>query len=165
MWWATTAHMQERARIEDQGRWAVLVLAVMAAAASLFAIGFELHQAKGVSGAGAALPVALAVATILLSWLFVHTVFALHYAHEYFGEAKSGGHYDMRGGLEFPGEKKPDYWDFLYFAAVIAATCQVSDVEVTGRTMRRLVLAHGVFAFLFNTMILAFAINIAAGLI
>src|SRR5438309_1419820 len=69
------------------------------------------------------------------------------------------------GGLAFPGEANPDYWDFLYFSFVVGMTCQVSDVEVTGRVMRRLTLGHGIIAFLFNTVILALSINLLAGLL
>lgn len=165
MWGATREQMQSRARNEDEGRWGVLTLAVAAGAASLLAIGFELHAARDLKGAGAAFHVALAAGTILLSWFFVHTNFALHYAHEYYGDRATKNGMESRGGLCFPDEESPDYLDFLYFSFVIGATCQVSDVQVTGRVLRRLVLAHGVLAFIFNTMILALAINIAAGLI
>ncbi|MBV9521722.1 MAG: DUF1345 domain-containing protein, partial [Alphaproteobacteria bacterium] len=71
----------------------------------------------------------------------------------------------VAGGLAFPGEARPDYWDFLYFAFVVGMTCQVSDVQVTSRAMRRLTLIHGIVAFFFNTVILALTINIAAGLL
>lgn len=162
---ATREQMQSRARNEDEGRWGILAVAVAAAATSLLAIGFELNTARELKGAEAAYHVALAAGTILLSWFFVHTNFALHYAHEYYGERATKSGMETRGGLCFPGETSPDYLDFLYFSFVIGATCQVSDVQVTGRTLRRLVLAHGVLAFIFNTMILALAINIAAGLI
>ncbi len=165
MWQASPEQMRLRARKEDEGRWAVLVLAATAGAASLLAIGFELHAARELRGAAAAYHVGLAAGTIILSWFFVHSNFALHYAHEYYGDAESKDGKGTRGGLSFPGEKSPDYWDFIYFSFVIGATCQVSDVQVTGRDLRRLVLAHGVLAFIFNTMILALAINIAAGLI
>lgn len=155
--------MRQRARREDAGRWAVLALAVAAGAAGLLAIGSELRAARELEGAALAYHVALTTGTIALSWFFVHTNFALRYAHEYYGDAGSTD--GTRGGLEFPGGQSPDYWDFLYFSFVIGATSQVSDVQVTGRGLRRLVLAHGVLAFIFNTMILALAINIAAGLI
>ncbi len=66
------------------------------------------------------------------------------------------------GGLEFPSENQPDYWDFMYFSYVVGMTCQVSDVQITGRYLRRLALIHGVVAFFFNTIILALTINILA---
>lgn len=162
---ATPEHMRLRARIEDEGRFAVLALVAAAASASLLAIGFELHTARSMAGSAAGFRVGLAAGTILLAWLLVHTVFALHYAHEYYGVGASGSGEKTREGLAFPDERQPDYWDFLYFSFVIGATCQVSDVQVTSRALRRLVLTHGALAFVFNTIVLALAINIAAGLI
>ena len=99
--------------------------------------------------------VLLAGVTIFLSWVFVHVIFALHYAHEF---------YDMHapGGLAFPGEHEPDYWDFIYFSFVIGMTSQVSDVTVTGQRLRRVVAAHGVLSFVFNVALLALSINLAA---
>ena len=101
----------------------------------------------------------LAVATILLSWTFIHVIFALHYAHEYYGEGAKGG------GLSFPGDDRPDYWDFVYFSFVIGMTFQVSDVQVTSKLLRRIVVAHGVLSFFFSVTILALAVNLAAGLV
>ncbi|MER3478716.1 MAG: DUF1345 domain-containing protein, partial [Leptolyngbya sp. ERB_1_2] len=68
-------------------------------------------------------------------------------------------------GIDFPGDVEPDYWDFLYFSFVIGMTSQVSDTNITSRSIRRLALGHGVLAFFFNTTILAMSINIIAGLI
>ena len=75
------------------------------------------------------------MATIVLSWAFVHTIFALHYAHEFYGEGRDR----QIGGLKFPGTEAPDYWDFLYFSLVIAMTSQVSDVAITSQVIRRVV--------------------------
>ena len=169
---ADPERVRRRARLEDEGRWAVLILAVAAAGACLVAIGTELHAARQAAGGNIELRLAFAGGTILLAWLFVHTSFAIHYGHEFYRDAKSnrpeksGGDETQGnqtpGGLIFPEEDRPDYWDFLYFSFVLGATCQVSDVQVTSRMLRRLVLAHGVLAFIFNTLILALAINIAA---
>jgi uncharacterized membrane protein len=79
----------------------------------------------------------LAVATVILSWAFTHTVFALHYAYEFYGEGQRAN------GLRFPGDNRPDYWDFIYFSFVIGTTLQVSDVAVTNRWIRHSVSAHG----------------------
>jgi uncharacterized membrane protein len=101
-----------------------------------------------------------------LSWGFAHLLFAIHYAHAFYDDSPTA--HDPKAvarGLEFPGEKDPDYWDFLYFSFVVGMTCQVSDVQVTGRLMRRLTLGHGIIAFLFNTVILALSINLLAGLL
>jgi uncharacterized membrane protein len=101
-----------------------------------------------------------AVATVLLSWAFVHSIFAVHYAHEFYRKGTTAS------GLEFPGgDATPDYSDFFYFSFVIGMTFQVSDVQVTNRSIRRAVLAHGIVAFLFNVALLAIIINVAAGAI
>jgi uncharacterized membrane protein len=152
---ADVSHIRHHAAMEDEGRVAVLVFVSSAALASLGAIVALLSEAAGGSRAPAQL--ALAIATILLSWIFTHTMFALHYAYEYYAEDK-----ERAAGLDFPGDSDPDYWDFIYFAFVVGTTAQTSDVDVTGRTVRRTVAAHGVISFLFNTALLALTVNIAA---
>jgi uncharacterized membrane protein len=142
--------IRRRAALQDEGRFVILMLVAGAALASLGAIVWQLGAGRMPSH------LALATATILLSWMFVHVIFALHYAHEFYA---AGGH---GAGLTFPGGEEPDYWDFLYFSLVIGMTSQVSDVAVTGRTIRRTVAAHGVVSFLFNAALIALTVNIAA---
>ena len=168
-WWmmsrATPQKMRRSAQRQDENRLAILTLVVAAACASVLAIGFMLKDKKGISTSLLTLHVALSGVTIVASWLLIHTMFALHYAHLYYRDRKDTANEGMAEGLEFPGEKQPDYWDFLYFSFVIGMTSQVSDVEVTSRPLRRLALVHGVLSFFFNTAILAMSINIIAGLI
>jgi uncharacterized membrane protein len=158
---STVGGIKERARIEDERKRTVLLLGSASAVAVLVALGVELHQAKLLPPARAGLHVALATATIVLAWFFMNTLFALHYAHEYYAHGDTG----PAGGLRFPGEEEPDYWDFVYFSFVVGMTFQVSDVAVESRVLRRLVVAHGALAFFFNVGVLALAINIAAGMI
>jgi uncharacterized membrane protein len=158
--------LRYRAQIEDASKWAILALMIAAALASLLSIAFVLHEAKNQTGWVADEHVLIAGGTILLSWGFAHLLFAIHYAHAFYDDSPTA--HDPKAvarGLEFPGEKDPDYWDFLYFSFVVGMTCQVSDVQVTGRLMRRLTLGHGIIAFLFNTVILALSINLLAGLL
>lgn len=150
--------LQRRADQEDEGAALILGLALVASVASLVAIGVELKVVKEAEGPHAA-RLALVGATILLSWLFVHAMFALHYAHDFYA-----GDNDRRG-LAFPATAEPDYWDFLYFSFNLGAAAQTSDVQVEARRMRRLVLLHTVLSFLFNTTVLALAINVGAGLL
>jgi uncharacterized membrane protein len=147
---ADVGHIRRRALVQDEGRFVILVLIVSAALASLGAILAQLGAGRAPGN------LALAMLTILLSWAFVHVIFALHYAHEFYAAKPRGG------GLTFPGGEEPDYWDFLYFSLVIGMTSQVSDVAVTGRTIRRTVAAHGVVSFLFNAALIALTVNIAA---
>jgi uncharacterized membrane protein len=144
-----------RSAHQDEGRITILVLVVASALASLFAILAELGGAHRDPA-----HLVLAAVTILLSWAFTHTIFALHYAHEYYDEKTHKG-----GGLNFPGEGAPDYWDFMYFSFVVGMTSQVSDVAVASSALRRQVAVHGVVSFIFNVTLLALMVNIAAGAI
>jgi len=154
--------LRQRARRLDPRRWVILALLIAAATVSLFALGFTLHKEPGETPATLALRLLLTGLTVAASWTLAHTTFALHYAHHYYGDGPAPGAADDRGGLAFPGEELPDYWDFLYFSFVVGMTCQVSDVQVTSRAMRRLTLLHGVLSFFFNTVILALAVNLLA---
>lgn len=153
-------HVRRRASREDDGALVVLALTVASAVASVAAIFIELINVNDLPRPAQTLYLALVVGTIVLSWAFTHTVFALHYAHEFYVEDSKS-----HPKLEFPGSEQPDYFDFLYFAFVIGMTSQTSDVQITSSSMRRLVLIHGVITFFFNTTLLAIAINIAAGLV
>jgi uncharacterized membrane protein len=150
---ATAERMRQKARQQDAGRWGILWSGVAFSAVVLVALGTELQSGKS----GGLLAIAIAAASIMLSWLFLNTLFALHYAHGYYGEYGK-----PHEGLDFPGTKEPDYWDFAYFAFVIGMTFQVSDVQVTSRYLRRMVLLHGVIAFFFNVFIIAVSVNIVA---
>jgi uncharacterized membrane protein len=150
--------VRARARALDQSSTVIFVLIIVAAAASLGALGFVLQKPDGAT----APRVLVATLAVAAAWLMVHTMFALHYAHFYYGDDPDREGDDERGGLLFPGHAPPDYWDFFYYAFVVGMTCQVSDVQVTTRGMRRLTLAHGVLSFFFNTGVLALAVNIIA---
>ena len=102
--------------------------------------------------------------TIVGSWLLVHTMFAVQYAHSYYKYINRNHSEEITAGLDFPNNDYPDYWEFLYYSFVIGMTSQVSDVE-TLREMRRLTLLHSILSFFFNTTILAMSINIIASLI
>jgi uncharacterized membrane protein len=154
---AETKSMKRRAALQDEHRIPILALSIAAVGFSLFATGYELHFAKTMLGGAAGWRIGLAALTIVLSWVFTHTIFALHYAHEYYDEPE-------RPRLVFPGGGAPDYTDFLYYAFVVGMTFQVSDVQVAEHWTRRLTLIHGVLSFFFNTVILALAINLAASL-
>jgi uncharacterized membrane protein len=159
---STTDHMRLRAATQDPGR-SILLAAIIAG--SLVSVVGLLTIQKALKGGieAAAAPLLTIVSTIVLSWLLVHAVFSLHYAHAYYGPATEEDDADgLIGGLEFPEEPKPDYWDFMYFSFVVGMTCQVSDVQISGRQLRRLALFHGIVSFFFNTIILALTINILA---
>jgi uncharacterized membrane protein len=155
--------MKRRALAHDDGGRLIFPLTVIAAVASVVALGAELSDAKGQPGGD--LRAALAAGTVILSWLFMQVVFAMHYAHVYYlaCETDADAH---RGGLDFGyGEEEPDYWDFLHFAIVIGATSQTADIVFKSKQMRRIGTLHSLIAFGFNTAILATMINLAANLI
>jgi uncharacterized membrane protein len=155
---STLNEIRRRAAIQDEGAAALLVLTPAAAIASLAAIVVEVGNPETAAGWT---ELAFGMGTILLSWLFLHIVFALHYAHEYYGERSD----DQIGGLKFPGQQGPDYWDFVYFSFVIAMTSQVSDVAITSKVIRRVATVHGVLSFFFNVSVLALTVNMVSNLI
>ncbi len=154
-------HLQLTAKANADSMTAVLLLAVIGAAASLVAIAQEQAQVKlGLNALQGAPYLVLAITTVVGSWLLLPIEFALAYASIYHTAD------DCPHGLEFPGDEgHPDYMDFMYFAITLAATSQTSDVAVSSRPMRRLVLVHALLSFVFNTCVLALTINILAGLI
>lgn len=164
---STVDHMRARAAMQDEGRGVVLLLTIGALVFSMVSIALELHGAKDMPPERALSHVGLAAASIICSWMVTHTMFALHYAHGFYTDPDPNDEdsEDHVGGLDIPGCKHPDYWDFLYFSFTIGMTFQTSDTQITARTLRRETLAHSVVSFFFNTVILALSINIAAGLL
>jgi uncharacterized membrane protein len=156
VWRSGLTHIKRNAALQDDGRFVILMVAAIGAFASIAAIVFELGASHHSASA-----LTLATVTIALSWAAVHTIFALHYAHEFYRGAKPGG-------LQFPSgdqHETPDYWDFVYFSFVIGMTAQVSDVGITDKTIRRTATAHGIVSFIYNTALVALMVNIAASAI
>ena len=162
MWSGAKADARVDSRPEDEGQEALLVLAVVAGTAAVGAIVWELGPVKDMPPWGKTEHLLLVGATILSAWTFIHVMFALHYAGAYYSPVDNGG---ICGGLRFPGEGEPDWGEFTYQAFVIGCAFATADVNVTTSEMRRVVLAHSIVAFAFNTVIVALTINIAAGLI
>ena len=146
--------IKREAGIERESRIAILVAVIFGAVFSLLALFIERSVSIGLS-----------IATIFLSWLLIHTVFAIYYAHEFHSEAGAGTRGGGGGGLKFPGDPTPHYLDFLYFSFVVGTTNQTSDTEVTSRAMRRVVMIHGILSFFLETAVIALAVNLAAQLV
>lgn len=164
---ASETSMRARAEQEDEGRFLILLLATLAAAVSFGAIVSEMGIVKQSTGMARGLHLALVFLTIACAWTFVHLVFALHYAHEFYDRIDAAGPDEARqhGGLKIPGTDQPGYDDFLYFSFIIGVAGQTADIAITTRAMRRVSLAHSIIAFVFNATVLALAINIAASLL
>ena len=158
---SSSENIRQRAIEQDEGAYAVLLVVVIAVVASLLAIVEELSVVRKLGSPARVGHIALAALTVVMSWAFMHLMFAVHYAHDYYLNLSR----KLPAGLEFPGDDAPDYGDFLYLAGVIGTSGQTADVSLTTRAMRRLGLAHCVLAFFFNTSVLALTINIAANLL
>ena len=144
----TPAALRRHAELSDEGVPLIAALALGSVALSLTAIGHALSRGSGMEAA-------LAVASVPLGWLTLHVLAAFHYAALWYQRGAKG--------LSFPGTETPDAWDFLYFSLTIGMTAQVSDVVVERGSMRRLVLAHGVVSFFYNTVIVALSVNAVIG--
>jgi uncharacterized membrane protein len=153
---------------QDSSRVVIYLFVVVASFVSLFAILFLLHTAgKTASSSELTLHFIVSCSCIVCSWVLVHTIFTLRYAHLYYRTAGNGrsGKSQPQPGLEFPNETEPDYLDFTYFSFVIGMTFQVSDVTISSREIRRLALIHALLSFIFNTLLVALTINVVASVI
>ena len=148
----------EASRLDDSAL-AISLFAILATAASFGAVAMLIFGERENDGYQIA-HLALASATMICAWACVQTVFAIHYTHLYYGEAGPG---QGRGGLDFNGDADPDFWDFFYFSVTIGATSQTSDTDITSKLMRRIATVQTIYAYFFNTSVLALAINMAAG--
>lgn len=146
---------------EDDGAVVILLIIMFGGLASLFAIVLILADVKMLPTASVIKYIALVLATYTVSWLFVHTAFALHYAHVYYQEYVK----NSQAPLLFPSKPKPTYVDFLYFSVVIGMTCQTADVNIASSRMRFLVMIQGITAFIFNASLLGLAINLISGVV
>jgi len=162
--WAHPKEIRKIASLEDNSRYLVFLFVMAASLVSLVAMYLLLKSTKNASEETVSAYIFLAMGAVVVSWWLVHTVYTMRYAHLYYDTEK--GKRTPIGGLEFPGDiKEPDYLDFVYFSFVIGMTFQVSDVEISSRRLRRLVWAHGLISFAFNTAIVALSINVISGLV
>ena len=157
------AQIRELSKREDGSRLYVISLVILTSFVSMLTV-LLLMRSQNVKATPEIIFIPVAIGSMLFSWIMVHTIFAFHYAHLYYGDDTNDSTKHAEG-LEFPGKEKPDYFDFAYFSFVIGMTFQVSDVDVTSRSIRRLVLLHGLLSFGLNTFVVALTINLIAGLL
>lgn len=160
MWQADHSVMQTQAQKQDESKWVIMLLVILALIMCLIAIMIQLASITKDSPFKFG-HLGLSLLTIVSAWLFMHTAFALHYAHDFY--MARANHADE--GLDFPKTQDPMYPDFIYFSYIIGTSAQTADVSITSRHMRLLNIFHAVLAFGFNTTILAICINIAASFI
>lgn len=151
MFLSDSRSVRNQARRNDANRSLLLVISVVVSLVVLVSVISEMRAKSN------HLAVALVVGTLGMTWLFSNTVYAMHYAHLYYLADTKG---TDNGGIEFPGETEPDYWDFAYFSFTLGMTFQTSDVQVSSRRIRRVMLGHCMAAFVFNIGVLALTINV-----
>lgn len=157
----TPHDLRRRATFEDEGMPLIALITVGAIGLSLGSLFTTLGRDDGPGTLG----LALSLVSVPLGWLTLHTVAAFRYGHLYYSRADAAGEKPQdAGGLGFPKTDEPSSWDFLYHSFVVGMTAQVSDVQVLTPKMRRLVLIHGIAAFFYNTVLLAFAVNVAVNM-
>lgn len=143
---------------QDDSRTAARGLLISSATASLVAVVTALFAASRTDNQWLKVVLTtVGVATVVVSWLTIQTVFTLRYAHRYYS--------DRPGGITFPGGSRPDYHDFAYLSFTVGMTFQVSDTEIEAREIRRVVLQQALLAYVFGTVIIAVAINLVAGIV
>lgn len=152
------ARLKRKAAEQDEPRTIILAITVAAVLASLGGVVAEIQFARTAAGQTAAVALLLSISTVVLSWLCMHTLFAIHYAHEFYGDhARTGA---VEGGLKFTGRQtRMGYGEFAYVAFCIGMTYQVSDFVTGSRKFRWLVTTHAGLSFFYNTFILALVIN------
>jgi uncharacterized membrane protein len=153
---ASATKTGDMARAEDSSRAAAEAVLLSAGAASLVAVLFTLGQAGRAHAPDRGLLTVLALGSVALAWISVHTVFALRYARLYYSPPD--------GGIDFHDEP-PDYRDFAYLALTIGMTFQVSDTDLLGKRVRRVALHHALLSYLFGTGIVAITVSSVAGLL
>lgn len=153
--------LRRRAKTEDEGIVLIVGVTLLAVAFSLVSILTLLNKPDGPDRFG----LILAILSVPLGWLMLHTMAAQHYADLFYapGKGDARGKDGEVGGLDFPGTEAPEAFDFLYFSFVIGMTAQTADVAITGSRMRRAVLGHAIASFFFNTVLVAIGVNAAIG--
>jgi uncharacterized membrane protein len=145
--------MRDQSRRNDANRVVLLAITVVVTIAVLVTVGAVIMKAETLT----MLDIVMIVATLALAWLFGNMVYAMHYAHMFYLKSKDSG--GDAAGIDFPGTKQPDYWDFIYFAFTLGMTFQTSDCAISAPAIRRIAIGHCMAAFVFNLGVLAFTIN------
>lgn len=149
------------ATIEDDSRRIAGMLMLAASVVSLVGAGVVLHRASREAGAAAAVHTCLAIAAVVVSWVFVHTHYVVRYAHEFYAEGGTGDD----AGVKFEGVELPDYRDFAYLSFCIGMTYQVADTDLQTARYRRVVMSHALLSYLFGAVIVAITINVMGSVI
>ncbi|NNH86935.1 DUF1345 domain-containing protein [Acinetobacter terrae] len=160
LWRTEHAHILQRAQQQDASKWLILLLVILTLIMCFIAIIIEINHLPADTSIRTGLLI-LSILTISSAWFFMHTIFAIHYAHDFYLALEK----HKNGGLDFPKTARPTYPDFIYFSYVIGTSAQTADVSITTQSMRVLNTLHLLLAYGFNTTILAISINVTANFI
>ncbi|WP_295126048.1 DUF1345 domain-containing protein [uncultured Leifsonia sp.] len=155
VWRMDSPTTRDHATLEDPGRRTADLVLLIAALASVVAVVWVLVDARNLKGAAQLGVALLAVVSVALSWLLVHTIYMLRYARIY---------YRNDGGVDFNQDEPPQYSDFAYLSLTLGMTFQVSDTNISSSYLRRAILRHTLLSYLFGTVIVAATVNLVAGL-
>jgi uncharacterized membrane protein len=158
IWRLDPERTAEIAAREDPMRPVADLILLVAAFLSLGAIAVATVESHDAHGSRQSVEIGLAAGSVAVSWLLVHTIFALRYARLYYGGA------GPEGGIDFEDHVRPPYSDFAYLALTIGMTFQVSDTDLQTAEFRRLALRHALLSYLFGAIILGASINLVASL-
>ncbi len=163
VWWiictSDSTETRRRAGAEDPGRKSVGAIVVLSSFVSVFASTILLRKARTLAPHASGALIVLCLAAVACAWFLTHSTYTLRYARLFYQSDR-----EAEGGLQFPGEGPPDDWDFAYFSFTIGMCFQVSDVAITSRSIRRTALTHQLISFVYNTAILALALNLIFGM-
>jgi len=160
IWPLSASETARHAATEDPTRAAADTAVLLASVASLAAVAVVIADSHAAAGPLQRVEIGVSVASVVISWVLVHTLFTLRYARLYYG----GGE-QPEGGVDFEDHVRPPYSDFAYLSFTIGMTFQVSDTDLQSVAFRRLALRHELLSYLFGAVILASTINLIAGLV
>ena len=153
------ARTSQLSRREDEHRSTIDTLLLISSFASIGGVLQALSHASRAKNALSTHLTLAAIATVVLSWALIHTVYAFHYARLYYEGDGNGG------GINFHGDEPPDYLDFCYLSFAVGTTFGATDSEIGGRKVRRTILKHGVLSFTFATVVVALALSVVSSLL
>lgn len=151
------AQTHARSTAEDSGPGTAVLVVVTASVVSLVGVALALVEARRADPALEVALTTMSVLSVALAWCLVHTMFTLHYAHQYYIEPV--------GGIDFPGGESPDYRDFAYFSFAIGMSFATSDINISGRAVRHIALRHALVSYFFGAVIVGLVINVMAGFV
>ncbi|ULH15474.1 DUF1345 domain-containing protein [Deinococcus sp. KNUC1210] len=177
---------REVATREDDSRAATSLIVLLGSGVSLAGVVYAMSQASDLQKqnhvAAAAILTGLGVGVVVLSWLLIQTVYTFRYAHLYYASPEGGIQFDHDDDIDEDdegnedekddenetddaGNEPPDYQDFWYLAVTIGMTFQVSDTNLSRKTIRRALTNHALISYAYNAVLVAFTINIVASFI